>query len=145
MHQVSLLIRKAAILLVLSSACRGAASPPAARNADPAAAAPGSTLLVTPRLGAVAFDTARLYMAGPLFSTAGWRSFVVSYETNVRLDDSVALAAQADSVFAHVRGLVDQRPDTTAFMEAHVAAGNAHSGYRFLYHKLPDGSWERVP
>jgi hypothetical protein len=147
------LIKRVAILLVLASACRAAPGPPVAQHDAPGSGAksvtdqPGSTWLVTRRPGAVAMDTARLYMAGPLISTAGWTSYVVSYETTVSLADTAALGAQADSVFAHVHDTVNQRPDTTAFMEAHVIPGNRfgdHGGFRFLYHRLPDGSWGRV-
>lgn len=89
-------------------------------------------------------DTAHIIMAGPLYSTAGWSSWQVSYETNLDYADSVQLAAQADSIFQRLLPELSQRADTTAFLEAHVRAGE-HSGYRFLYHKLPNGSWARVP
>ena len=67
----------------------------------------------------------------------------MSYETNRNFTDGVELAAQADSLFQRLLPEVAQRADTTAFLEAHVRAGE-HSGYRFLYHKLPNGSSGRV-
>jgi hypothetical protein len=132
--------------LLFLSACRGdvprAAAPEDSAAVD-SASAPAVQWLVTQRVGAVAMDTARIITAGPLYSTAGWKSWQVAYETNLNLEDSVELAAQADSLFEHLLPEVAQRADTTAFLEAHVRAG-AHSGTRFLYHKLPDGTWERV-
>ncbi|HYJ80338.1 MAG TPA: hypothetical protein VEW03_12075, partial [Longimicrobiaceae bacterium] len=71
-------------------------------------------MLVTKRLGANGSDTARFLASGPLISTAGWRSWVVSYETNLTLADSAALEAQSDSVWQHVRAVVTQRTDSTA-------------------------------
>lgn len=145
------MIRRTAILLVLLSACRGSSGAPASQAADPppsaapAAAPTGPAVVINRRPGALRMDTARVMMAGPLVSTAGWTAFQVSYQTNLDLADSAALAAQSDSVFASVRVLIAQRPDTAAFMEAHFPPGSEHGGYRFLYHKLPNGAWERVP
>jgi hypothetical protein len=86
-------------------------------------------VLVTQRAGAVAQDTARLLTSGPLVSTSGWTSWQVSYATNVSPEDTAALAAQADSVFEHLRPLIAQRRDSTTFLEAHTSAAG---GYRFL-------------
>ena len=88
-------------------------------------------------------DTAWFITSGPLYSTAGWSSWQVSYQTNLNFADSVALEAQADSVFQHVLPQGAERKDSTAFMEAHVRAGE-HSGRRYLYHRLADGSWAPV-
>jgi hypothetical protein len=134
-----------AILAVLPACGRQREPPPAESTGSPAvqAAAPGlngPALIVTRRAGAATLDSARIIRTGPLVSTAGWTSWVVSYTTTVGIDDEPSLAAQSDLVFDAVRGSLAQRQDTTAFMEAHTLNG----GYRFLYHKLPDGSWERV-
>jgi hypothetical protein len=139
-------MRRAVLVLLLVAACRGAHETAPARPADspaeaqtaPAGAA--GELVVTRRVNALAWDTARILMAAPLYSTAGWSAWQVSYESNLDFGDSVALAAQSDSVFARALPVLAQRKDTVAFMEAHVRSG-AHSGFRFLYHRLPDGSW----
>lgn len=150
------MIRRPIALLLLLSACSRSVAPPAGQRADstaPPAGEPGQDapgLLVTRRAGtSAAFDTARILAAAPLVSTAGWTSFVVSYETNLTLDDSVALAAQADSVFQDAREIIAARPDTTAIMEANVprrsfGVVSRGGGFRFVYHRLPDGSWDRI-
>ena len=142
-------MRRMVLLLLLACGCRDDAPPSDLRAMQTTVAAAAASegrpvgMLVTQRKGAVAQDTAWFLMAGPLVSTAGWTSWQVSYETNLTFSDSVAVAAQADSVFQHVFPQLAQRSDTTAFMEAHVRSGE-HSGYRFLYHRLPDGSWAPV-
>lgn len=149
------MIRRPIALLLLLSACSWGVDTPAAQRTDstaPPAGEPGQDapgVLVTRRAGTSAFDTARILAAAPLVSTAGWTSFVVSYETNLTLGDSVALAAQADSVFQDAREIIAARPDTTAIMEANVrrrsfGGVSRGGGFRFVYHRLPDGSWDRI-
>ncbi|MBV9109633.1 MAG: hypothetical protein JO306_09535, partial [Gemmatimonadetes bacterium] len=89
----------------LVGACTPRTSPPEQAHGPAAEAAPAPatashpapppvTLLVTPRPGGGA-DTARVYQWGPLVSTAGWTSWVVSYTTSIDLNDAPAMSAQA--------------------------------------------------
>ena len=122
-------------------------APAPAPSTAPTYPPPPVTFVVTPRPGGGA-DTARIYQWGPLVSTAGWTSWVVSYTTTIDLNDAPAMTAQADSVFERTREPLAERPDSTRFMEAHAAPGNRFGqtgGFRFVYHRLPDGRWERLP
>lgn len=137
-----------AILALLPACGRQPDPPPAESPGSPAVQAappvpagnPQPALIITRRAGRATVDSARIIRTGPLVSSAGWTSWVVSYTTNIDINDEPSLTAQSDSVFAAVRGSLATRQDTTAFMEAHTRNG----GFRFLYHRLPDGSWERV-
>jgi hypothetical protein len=152
--------RSLLLAAALLAACTPRTSPPEQAHAPatetapapaPASASlpapPAVTLVLTPRPGGGA-DTARVYQWGPLVSTAGWTSWVVSYTTTIDLHDAPAMSAQADSVFERTKAALAERPDSTRFMEAHAAPGNRYGqtgGFRFAYHRLPDGRWERLP
>jgi len=139
------------IVAVLLSACtRGVGAARAGEAAPPAVQLPATSgpapMFVTRHAGSGAADTAQVLMVGPLVSTAGWTAFMVSYQTNVDIDDRAALGAQSDSVLGRLRAMVAERPDTTVVMSAQRPADamGRTSGFRFVYRKLPDGSWARL-